>query len=159
MNLYILNMTSTFILPSLSVMINACLPQALTWSNVICINTMIFFMARQILVGRGLLIIGVLRSYSNTPHSVGHLRTSVQSDAETDNTQHSQETDIHSPSWFEPAIPASEQPQTHALVHVTTGTGRYYDSICVFLCLNYPAYKWLLLSAWFNWAHSWRISK
>jgi len=33
-----------------------------------------------------------------------------------DNTKHSQQTDIHAPARFEPTIPASEQPQTHALV-------------------------------------------
>jgi hypothetical protein len=32
-----------------------------------------------------------------------------------DNTQHSQETDIHASDGFEPEIPASERPQTHAL--------------------------------------------
>ena len=32
-----------------------------------------------------------------------------------DNTQHSQDTDIHGPAGFETTIPASEQPQTHAL--------------------------------------------
>jgi len=60
-----------------------------------------------------------------------------------DDTQHSRETDIHSPSGLEPAIPASEQPQTNALDRVATGTGIYYDSICVFntktrLDIGYP---------------------
>ena len=32
-----------------------------------------------------------------------------------DNTQHSQDTYIHSPAGFEPAIPSSECPHTHAL--------------------------------------------
>jgi hypothetical protein len=41
-----------------------------------------------------------------------------------DNTQHSQETDIHAPERFELAIPASEQPQTHALDHMATGIGQ-----------------------------------
>jgi hypothetical protein len=40
-----------------------------------------------------------------------------------DNTQHSKETDIHAPAGFEPAIPASEQPQTKALDGTTTGIG------------------------------------
>ena len=35
-------------------------------------------------------------------------------------TKHSQETNIH----FEPAMPASEQPQTHALDRTVTGIGR-----------------------------------
>jgi len=43
-----------------------------------------------------------------------------------DNTQHSQETDIRDPAEFEPAIPASERPQIHALDRVATGTGMEY---------------------------------
>jgi len=40
-----------------------------------------------------------------------------------DNTQQSQETDIHAPSGFEPAIPESEWPQTHALERAAIGIG------------------------------------
>jgi hypothetical protein len=40
-----------------------------------------------------------------------------------DNTRHAQEADIHAPAGFEPAIPASEWPQTHALDRAATGTG------------------------------------
>jgi hypothetical protein len=40
-------------------------------------------MARQPLLGLGLLIIEASRSYSDTPHSVGLLWTSDQPDAET----------------------------------------------------------------------------
>ena len=44
-----------------------------------------------------------------------------------DNTQHSQETDIHvSPAGFEPAIPAGERPQTDAFDRAATGTDRYH---------------------------------
>jgi hypothetical protein len=42
-----------------------------------------------------------------------------------DNTQHSQDTDILTPAGFEPTIPASEQPQTHALDRAVTGFGGY----------------------------------
>jgi hypothetical protein len=38
-----------------------------------------------------------------------------------DNTQHSQETDIHDPGGIWTAIPASERPQTHALDRTATG--------------------------------------
>jgi hypothetical protein len=38
-------------------------------------------------------------------------------------TRHSQETDIHAPAVFEPTIPASERPQTHALDRTATGIG------------------------------------
>jgi len=43
----------------------------------------ILFMARQPLLGQGLLINESSRSYSDTPHSVGLLWTSDQPDAET----------------------------------------------------------------------------
>jgi len=42
-----------------------------------------------------------------------------------DNTEHPEETNIHAPGGFEPTIPASERPQTHALGRAATGTGRY----------------------------------
>jgi hypothetical protein len=38
-----------------------------------------------------------------------------------DNTQHSQQRDIHAPVGFEPAIPASERPQTHVLHRAAIG--------------------------------------
>ena len=41
----------------------------------------------------------------------------------SDNTQHSQGTDIYAPAEFEPAIPASEGPQTHALDRTNTVIG------------------------------------
>jgi hypothetical protein len=63
----------------------------------------IFYIALQPLVGQGLLIIEASRS-----HSAGLVWTSDQPDAETsDNTQHSQETDIHAPGGI----------RTHALDH------------------------------------------
>jgi hypothetical protein len=56
-------------------------------------------MTQQPLVGQGLVIIEASRSHSDTPHSVGLLWKSDQPDARDlslpDNTQHSQETDIH----------------------------------------------------------------
>jgi hypothetical protein len=56
-------------------------------------------MAQQLPVGQGLLIIEDSWSHSDTPHSVGRLRTSVQSDTETSTWQHTtQETDIRAPS-------------------------------------------------------------
>jgi len=38
-----------------------------------------------------------------------------------DNTQHSQETDIHAPTGFKSLIPASERPQTHAFDRAASG--------------------------------------
>ena len=40
-----------------------------------------------------------------------------------DNTQHSQQTDIHAPAGFEPTIPTSEWLQIHALERAVTGMG------------------------------------
>ena len=46
-----------------------------------------------------------------------------------DNTQHSQETDIHAPGRIRTHSPASERPQTHALDRAATGIGdvNYYE--------------------------------
>ena len=40
-----------------------------------------------------------------------------------DNTQQSQQTNIHAPVGFEPTISVGARPQTHALDRATTGTG------------------------------------
>jgi hypothetical protein len=42
-----------------------------------------------------------------------------------DNTQQLQETDIPAPAEFEPVIPVSERPQTHALDRAATGNCMY----------------------------------
>ena len=61
----------------------------------------IFSMARQPLVGQGLINIEASRShFLDTPHSVGLLWTSDQPDAETSTWKHSQQTDIHAPGWI-----------------------------------------------------------
>ena len=55
-----------------------------------------FSVAQQPIVNQGLLIIETSRLHTDTPQSVGLLWTSDQPNAEfTDNTQQSQETDIH----------------------------------------------------------------
>jgi hypothetical protein len=53
---------------------------------------------------------------------VGLLWTSDHPDA-PDNTQQSEQTNIHAPVGFEPTIPVSERPQTHALDGAVTGIG------------------------------------
>ena len=54
------------------------------------------------------------------------LWTSDQPVAEiSDNTQLLQETNIHVPGGFEPAIPVSEQPRTHASDRAATGIGHF----------------------------------
>jgi hypothetical protein len=66
------------------------------------------------------------QSHSETPHSVGLLCTSDQPVAETSTWQHKTLTRDRYPCLpvgFEPAIPASERPQTHALDHAATEIG------------------------------------
>ena len=80
--------------------------------------------AQQPLVGQGLPIIEASRSHSDTPHSVGLPWISDQPDAETslylDNTQHSQETDIHAPGGIRarnPSKQAAEDPRLRPRGH------------------------------------------
>jgi hypothetical protein len=76
-------------------------------------------MGHQPLVGQDLLIVEASRSHSDTPHSVRLFWTSDQSVAETclpDNTQHSQETDIHIPGGIRTENPnkrAAADPRLH----------------------------------------------
>jgi hypothetical protein len=65
-----------------------------------------------------------LRSYTATPYSglPGRVISPSQRTL-PDITQYSQETDIYAPAGFEPTVPASERPQTHALDRATTGIG------------------------------------
>jgi hypothetical protein len=75
-------------------------------------------MAQQPLVDQGLLMVEASRSHADTPHSVGLLWTSDQPDEETStyttHNTHNRQTSMY-PAGFEPTIPVSERPQTHAL--------------------------------------------
>jgi hypothetical protein len=83
-----------------------------------------FTVAQQSLVGQVFLSIQASRTHSDTPHSVGLLYTSDPPHAETSAWLHTTLTrDIHAPAEFEPAIPAGEQPQTHALDRAANGIG------------------------------------
>jgi hypothetical protein len=100
-----------------------------------------FSLAWQPLVGQGLLIIEASRSHSDTPHSVALLWTSDQPDRLRDTPiwQHSNETDFHAPpppGGFEPTIPASKRPQTHALGPAITGIGEVEVQLHEFLSLT-----------------------
>jgi hypothetical protein len=83
-------------------------------------------MARQPLVGQGLLIIKASQSHLD----LGLLWTSDQPVAETSTWQHkhSQETDIHAPSGIQTHNPRSERPQTHASDRVATWIGSLFTS-------------------------------
>jgi len=50
-----------------------------------------------------------------------HEDSARRRDLELYNTKHSQETDLHAHVWFEPAVTASEWPQTDALDGAATG--------------------------------------
>jgi hypothetical protein len=121
------------------------------------VNTVPLFpptLAQQPLVGQGLLIIEASRSHSDTSHSVGLLWTCVQSVAETSTWQHTTlTTDKTSmpPAGNEPATPAIERPQSHALeraaiglplgTEIQTALGRIY---CKLLPRYYTPNKFLL---------------
>ena len=82
-----------------------------------------FLMVQQSQVGQGLLNIEASRSHSDTPYSVGLLRTIDQPDPVTSTcTRHnSHKRQISIPTaGFETAISASERPQTHALESTAT---------------------------------------
>jgi len=79
-------------------------------------------MAQQSPVGQGLLIIEASRSHSDTLHSIRVISPTQR--PLPDNKQHSQEKKSMPTAGFEPEIPASEEPQTHALERSATGTGR-----------------------------------
>jgi len=74
--------------------------------------------------GHSFLILDVSRSHKEAPQSVG-LLTSDRSFTEPvlDNTQHSQQRNIHAPAGFEPAVSAGEWSHTYALDRAPTGTG------------------------------------
>jgi hypothetical protein len=82
-------------------------------------------MAQQSLVGHGLLIVEASRSHSDTPHSVAQIISVglLWSDSrelylKTPDT-HTKHTSMP-PAVLEPAFPASERPQFHALDRVVT---------------------------------------
>jgi len=72
---------------------------------------------------------GASRSHSDTPHSVGLLWTSDLPDAETTHNAHCRQTFMPA-AGFEPAIPASERPQT-PLDRAVTGIGetKLYETV------------------------------
>ena len=91
--------------------------------------TLLFIHGRTALVSLGLLMFE-FRAHSQTPHSAGLLWTSDRLVAKTSTwkTTHNirnGQTSIP-PAGFEPAIPASDRPQTYALDHTTTGIGPYW---------------------------------
>jgi hypothetical protein len=82
------------------------------------------------LLGQGLLILEASRS-----HSVGHLWTRDQPDAETDNTQHSQETDIHAPGGIR-----THNPSNRAALDPRLRPRDHWDRLSMF-CHNFKVKK------------------
>jgi hypothetical protein len=82
--------------------------------------------AQQPLVGHGLLNIEASRSHSGTPHPVRRLLDEWSARCRdvclTTHNTHKRQASIPS-AGLEPAIPATEWPQTHALDHAATGIG------------------------------------
>jgi len=73
---------------------------------------------------QGILFIKASRSYPGTPQAIWLLWTSEHPDAETSisttHNTHNRQISMHQ-ARFEPAIPASELPQTHDLDGAATG--------------------------------------
>jgi hypothetical protein len=102
------------------------------------------FHGEQPLGSQGLLIIEASRLHSNSTHSVGFLWTSDQPIAENHIWQITTfTTDRHTCTLagFEPAIPASQRPQTHALDRAVTGIRIIQFKIinCILLILSWKA--------------------
>jgi hypothetical protein len=77
-------------------------------------------MAHQHVIGQGLLVTR-FHAHTHTLHSVGLLWTSDQPDVETSHRNNIRQTSVPS-AGFEPAIPASERPQTSSLDGAANGT-------------------------------------
>ena len=85
-------------------------------------------MAQQPPLDKGLLNIEASRSHSDTPKSVGLLWTNDQLVAVTSTWYNTEERKLSMPpARFEPAIPASERPQTDALDRAAADIG-----VCIY---------------------------
>jgi hypothetical protein len=83
----------------------------------------LFFMAQQSLEGQGLIIIRgftITFRHHNLYDSFGRVISPTQTPL-PDNVRYSQQTYFHAQAGFKPAIPDSEQSQTHALHRAFTG--------------------------------------
>jgi hypothetical protein len=76
-------------------------------------------------MGRGLLIVEASRSHSDTPNSVWLLWTSDRPVTETsNNTQHSQETDIHASGGIRTHNPSKQADADPRFDRVATGISK-----------------------------------
>ena len=99
----------------------------LSTEKIVVKENIFFFHGSTALVGLDLEIVEVSRSHSDTPHSVGLLWTSdrpLRRDLYlTTHSSHKRQTSMPA-AGFEPAIPACERLQTHALDRAATGIGK-----------------------------------
>jgi hypothetical protein len=112
-----------------------------------------FYMARQPLVGKGLLIIEASRSHSDTPHSVELLWTSDQPDAGTSTWQNATLTTDRYPCSWRDSNPQSQKESSRRPMPIEHDTSRKkcrsiitlprYTFIC--LLVIWPVCYWLML--------------
>jgi len=113
-----------------------------TTIKILSLVLLLFVMAEQPTVGQCLLIFKASRSktHTHTPHTHTHTNTHTRTTAGrtsldvcsarcgdlylTTHNTHNIQTST-SPVGFEPAIPARERPETHALDSTATGIGTY----------------------------------
>jgi len=92
------------------------------------IHNYMFVFVQEPLAGHGLFIIMALWLHSHTPHLVGFPWMSHPPTAETSTWQHTplKNRENSKPlAGFKLAIPATKQPQTHALGRMATGINQY----------------------------------
>jgi hypothetical protein len=115
-------------------------------------------------VGWGLLIIEESQPHLDALNSVGILFVNDQPELKDLylTTHDTHKIDIHAPAGFEPAIPANERPQTHALDRAATRNERhmyaaYYTATLIeVLITSYPMTLMAIVLVMYN-AHN-RIS-
>ena len=87
-----------------------------------CIYGTFFFMAQQPLMGQGLVVLEASRSHSDTPPPLDEWSARRRDLYLTTHNTHKRQASMLS-AGFEPANPASERPQTHALDRAVTEFG------------------------------------
>ena len=98
------------------------------------------FHGAQPLVHQVLLIIETSKSVSHTPHSMKLSRrvTSPTKEPQPDNTQHSQERDIHVPGEIRNCSPSKWRPQTHDLEREGPGMSKAVNITIIIVYRKIP---------------------
>ena len=95
-----------------------------------------FYGACSPIAGHGLLMLEVFRDHAQRHTTVGRTPVGEWSARHRDlylttHNTHNRQTSMP-PAGFEPTIPASHWPQTHALDHAATGTGHHFITVMGF---------------------------